>query len=313
MDLFMLFFAVGWGLACFVAGAFAGWMYARAAGNQVSEIDLAEIAEAKWKEAETLLEHLLEVTQATASELGNHHEQVDASMQRLSETLAESQAEREPTQSMADAVFGANERLEARFEQVMRMLQETAPVDSPPTGTSNVADGRAAPADAAPPNPEDHQDVNRPTPLDDSENPGSDAEIRERLEGANCESKRLARRQPRVQFKEMHDIAPIVGHAPPSPDDYMKVSCRDISSAGFSFYFPSEVPWERIVLRTTHGSKVREMTADVVHCSRTAKPTAPAPFIVGCRFTGPLKRLVETNGTERVVRTTDARDASALV
>jgi len=118
------------------------------------------------------------------------------------------------------------------------------------------------------------------------------------------------RRVPRTPFPTLQRIAPWDGAIAPQEADYFRVTCRDLSRAGFSFLFPQRPDfWELVAeLRTFRetlylAAEVCHMVEVVVSGSGEVVPVnfleerhlaggslegRRPTFLVGCRF---LRRM----------------------
>ena len=118
------------------------------------------------------------------------------------------------------------------------------------------------------------------------------------------------RRVPRTPFPTLQRIAPWDGVIAPHESDYFRVTCRDLSRAGFSFLFPHRPDFWELVAELRTFQETLYLAAEVCHMVEVAvsgsgevvpvnfleekhlaggsleggRPT----FLVGCRF---LRRM----------------------
>jgi hypothetical protein len=97
---------------------------------------------------------------------------------------------------------------------------------------------------------------------------------------------RVARhRSPRHPYNTAQWVAPCFGHTPPERHEFRQVRCRDISTSGISFYWPTPPDYDRVVVRLGAGPNAIEVTARVVRFEPVDGGSGAA-YVVGCQFTG---------------------------
>ncbi len=118
------------------------------------------------------------------------------------------------------------------------------------------------------------------------------------------------RRVPRTPFPTLQRIAPWDGVIAPPEADYFRVTCRDVSRAGFSFLFPHRPDFWELVAELCTSRETLYLAAEVCYIVEVrVSPTGEvAPvnflenkglaqgnseggqptFLVGCRF---LRRI----------------------
>lgn len=94
--------------------------------------------------------------------------------------------------------------------------------------------------------------------------------------------KRTSDRQP---FACRQWIAPLVEGGAPPPGAFVEVTCRDISTGGFSYISPTVPTIEKFAVRLGRNEGWVFLTAGVVHCRPIETDDGPA-FLVGCKFLG---------------------------
>jgi PAS domain S-box-containing protein len=90
------------------------------------------------------------------------------------------------------------------------------------------------------------------------------------------------RSKPRRAYPYKQLIAPLVGNDLPPRSAFQEVLCHDISASGFSFFAPRPPAQEFVMAAFGCGPALTYLTAQVVHCRRTADGSK---FSVGCRYT----------------------------
>jgi PAS domain S-box-containing protein len=83
-------------------------------------------------------------------------------------------------------------------------------------------------------------------------------------------------------------IAPWSGDAPPSPRQFFRVHCKDISEGGIAFFMDRLPDFEDLVMALGHPPKLTHITARVVRVAGV-EHNGRHRYLVGCRFTGRLR------------------------
>jgi hypothetical protein len=91
----------------------------------------------------------------------------------------------------------------------------------------------------------------------------------------------------RYDYRCWQSIAPLDGEQAPVRTAYEEVLCRDISTGGFSFYYPRRPEFSQLAVALGQPPNLKQMKATVVSCCGTEVEGEPCA-LVGCRFTGPL-------------------------
>ncbi len=86
------------------------------------------------------------------------------------------------------------------------------------------------------------------------------------------------RRSSRQPFPSLQSIAPLRDARGPTPAEFERVRCFDLSTSGFSFLHHEPFPERKLVVALGTPADAMHVTAEVVH-------ETPL-FLVGCRFTG---------------------------
>ena len=82
-------------------------------------------------------------------------------------------------------------------------------------------------------------------------------------------------------------IAPYDGENTPDPSAYLQVECRDISTNGVSFYFPTKPSFQSIAVLLKGTEEPLHLVAKVVN-SRPIDSDERSQYLIGCQFTGRL-------------------------
>jgi hypothetical protein len=91
---------------------------------------------------------------------------------------------------------------------------------------------------------------------------------------------RLRQSYPTVQM-----IAPYRNGVLPQREDFRPVQCQDLSTGGFSFYFPDLPDFDRLVVALSTSTQSIHLTAAVAH-SKATTTSEGTLHLVGCRFLG---------------------------
>ena len=78
------------------------------------------------------------------------------------------------------------------------------------------------------------------------------------------------RTSERYAFPTIQMVAPYDGLGDPDESTFRQVRCRDISRGGFSFFWPTLLNSEHVIVRFSDGRGYVCLKARVVRCSRTA-------------------------------------------
>jgi len=93
------------------------------------------------------------------------------------------------------------------------------------------------------------------------------------------------RTSPRCTYRYSQSVAPMYDRVLPSPDEFFKVTCEDISAGGISFYLDQAPKFESLVVALGTPPKVTYFAADVVRIVEK-ELDGRKMHLVGCRFTG---------------------------
>lgn len=106
--------------------------------------------------------------------------------------------------------------------------------------------------------------------------------VAEPPDGEAANSGREARKSPRRAFRAIQMIAPCDDGEMPSKSEFRRVVCHDISTGGFSFFWPDSPQFTKVVAALGTASALTYLNANVIH----AKPTSQfkGGYLVGCQF-----------------------------
>lgn len=110
------------------------------------------------------------------------------------------------------------------------------------------------------------------------------------------------RRNLRVPFPRMQEIAPIVDGKLPDRSRFLKVRCHDISAGGFSFFLPNTPDFEELVVALGEGDSRKYLTAKVLH-ARSAEFDGRRMKLVGCAYSGRLELISNSEHGDYFVMT----------
>jgi PAS domain S-box-containing protein len=97
------------------------------------------------------------------------------------------------------------------------------------------------------------------------------------------------RASPRRAYPFVQRIAPWSGDAPPSPNQFFRVQCKDIAEGGIAFFMGRLPDFENLVIGLGHPPKLTYITARVVRVAGV-EHNGKHQYLVGCRFTGRLRQ-----------------------
>jgi len=108
------------------------------------------------------------------------------------------------------------------------------------------------------------------------------------------------RTRPRRDFPWTQRVAPYAGDKLPPPEAFQEVLCRDITSAGFSFWLPEQPTFGFVIVALGLGDEPKYLAARVIHTTQTRRG-GQSIFLVGCQF---VRRVpTATEQTEAAVGT----------
>jgi hypothetical protein len=100
------------------------------------------------------------------------------------------------------------------------------------------------------------------------------------------------RKNRRAIYTRSQRVAPFLGDSFPSDDAFQTVRCRDISASGVSFFSPTPMTIQTLVVELCGDGETSHLLADVVHSTMIQVDGGPM-YIVGCSFAGRLSSVAE--------------------
>ncbi len=97
------------------------------------------------------------------------------------------------------------------------------------------------------------------------------------------------RSSPRRTYQYRQLIAPLLGDRLPARNRFFEVVCEDISAGGISFYLDTPPDFKRVVVGLGQAPQLTFFTADIARVAEK-EVDGRRQFLVGCRFTGRIRR-----------------------
>lgn len=96
----------------------------------------------------------------------------------------------------------------------------------------------------------------------------------------SAKGRKERRKSPRQRFPVKQMVAPFYRKMPKS-DQFVEVSCRDLSTSGVSFYWPGVPDFSKIIVGLGEGSALTYLAARVVR----QEACGPGDrVLIGCEF-----------------------------
>lgn len=96
------------------------------------------------------------------------------------------------------------------------------------------------------------------------------------------------RRSPRKRYKYAQMIAPMYHGRVPKHEEFFEVTCHDLSSGGFSFYYHLDPRFTQLAVALGRFPLMSCFSARVVHV-REVVVDGLTLFQIGCQFEGRLE------------------------
>jgi hypothetical protein len=97
------------------------------------------------------------------------------------------------------------------------------------------------------------------------------------------------RSSPRRTYQYRQLIAPLIGDRLPARNRFFEAVCEDISAGGISFYLDTPPDFKRVVVGLGQAPQLTFFTATIARVAET-EFEGRRQFLVGCRFTGRIRR-----------------------